>query len=56
MVTIAAIWIVRHATSRKTDVSMIRSKLSSVNVWTTSPVNESVSQNADSRRTNSEPK
>ena len=56
IVTKTAIWIVRHATSRYTGVSMILWKFSRVNVWTISAVNGSVSQNAASRSTKSEPK
>ena len=56
MVTRAAIWIVRQATSRNTGVSMIRRKLSSVNSYTTSRVNGSVSQIDERSRTKSDPK
>ena len=56
IVTRTAIWIVRQATSRYTGVSMIRWKFSSVKVWTSSAVNGSVSQKAESSRTKREPK
>jgi len=55
-VTSTAICTVRHATSRKTGVSAIRWKFSSVKLWTSSAVKGSVSQNAERSRTTSEPK